>query len=383
MFCELRSRLHISTDTSVVRSRLPQAAGIYTRISLDPSGERLGVQRQEEDCRAEATRRGWRVAEVYEDDDRSAFNPRRGRPEYERLLTDIRRGVRDGVMIWRLDRLHRQPRELEEFIVVCDKHDVALATVTGDVDLATSQGRLLARAWGAFAAHESEVRGERLSRAARQRATCGVMPHSGGLYGYDIQTNRVKPREAAVIKEVATRLLRGDSIYAVCADLNRRKIPSPRQRSWTHATLRRLIVNPRLAGLSTYRGEVVGAGAWAPILRRPQLERLRALLDDPSRKLNVNPPRWYLLRRAVLCAKCGAPVMGGTVRGVRHYQCVNRPDMHGCGRVVMRADRLEAAVLEAMCVRLDTTDLRIQLEANRANDVATRAGPLRGHDAPA
>ena len=144
---ELRSRLHVSTDTATVRSRLPQAAAIYTRISLDPSGERLGVQRQEEDCRAEATRRGWRIAEVYEDDDRSAYNPRRGRPEYERLLTDIRQGVRDGVMIWRLDRLHRQPRELEEFIVVCDKHDVALATVTGDVDLATSQGRLLARAW--------------------------------------------------------------------------------------------------------------------------------------------------------------------------------------------------------------------------------------------
>jgi hypothetical protein len=25
-------------------------------------------------------------------------------------------------MIWRLDRLHRQPRELEEFIVLRDKH---------------------------------------------------------------------------------------------------------------------------------------------------------------------------------------------------------------------------------------------------------------------
>ena len=363
-----------------MRTRLPQAAAIYTRISLDPSGERLGVQRQEEDCRAEATRRGWRIAEVYEDDDRSAYHPRRGRPEYERLMSDIRQGLRDGVMIWRLDRLHRQPRELEEFIVVCDKHDVALATVTGDVDLATSQGRLLARAWGAFAAHESEVRGERLSRAAQQRATRGVMPHTGGLYGYDMRTNRVKPREAAVLKEIATRVLRGESIYAICMDLNRRRIPSPRHRSWTHPSLRRLIVNPRLAGLSTYHGEVVGRGAWPPILRRSQLERLRALLDDPSRRLNVNPPRWYLLRRAALCAKCGAPVRGGVRSGVRSYQCVDRPGAHGCGRVVMRADRLEAAVLEAMCARLDTRELRTQLAANRANDVTWQRAQAR-HDA--
>src|ERR1700730_19170051 len=150
--------------TAPMRTKAPKAAAIYARISHDPSGERLGVQRQEADCRDEAKRRGWTVAQVYVDDDLSAFNPKKPRPEYQRLLSDIQLGRRDGVMIWRLDRLHRQPRELEEFIVLCDKHRVTLATVTGDVDLSTSQGRLLARAWGAFAAHESEIKSERIRR---------------------------------------------------------------------------------------------------------------------------------------------------------------------------------------------------------------------------
>ncbi len=123
------------------------------------------MQRQEDDCRAEAARRHWHVTGVYVDDDRSAFNTRKPRPEYQRLLRDIQDDAVDGVLIWRLDRLHRQPRELEEFIVITDKHQVALATCTGDVNLATTQGRLLARAWGAFAAHESEVKSERLKRA--------------------------------------------------------------------------------------------------------------------------------------------------------------------------------------------------------------------------
>ena len=119
-----------------MRAGSPKSAAIYARISHDPSGERLGVQRQEADCLEEAKRRGWSVAQVYVDDDISAFNPKKARPEYQRLLTDIQLGSRDGVPIWRLDRLHRQPRELEEFIVLCDKHAVALATVTGDVALA-------------------------------------------------------------------------------------------------------------------------------------------------------------------------------------------------------------------------------------------------------
>jgi DNA invertase Pin-like site-specific DNA recombinase len=46
------------------------------------------------------------------------------------LLRDIQEGAVDGVLIWRLDRLHRQPRELEEFAVITDRHQVALPTST-------------------------------------------------------------------------------------------------------------------------------------------------------------------------------------------------------------------------------------------------------------
>jgi site-specific DNA recombinase len=62
----------------------------------------------------------WEVAGIYIDDDWSAFSTRKPRPEYQRLLRDIQEGGVDGVLIWRLDRLHRQPRELEESIVITD-----------------------------------------------------------------------------------------------------------------------------------------------------------------------------------------------------------------------------------------------------------------------
>jgi DNA invertase Pin-like site-specific DNA recombinase len=97
-------------DTAGVRDAPPRAAAIYCRISHDPSGERLGVHRQQLDCEQEAKRRGWTVAAVYVDDDISAFDRRKVRPEYQRLLSDIAGDLRDGVMTWRLDRLHRQPR---------------------------------------------------------------------------------------------------------------------------------------------------------------------------------------------------------------------------------------------------------------------------------
>jgi site-specific DNA recombinase len=294
----------------MVRPSTPNSAAVYARISHDPSGERLGVQRQEADCLEEAKRGGWSIGQVYVDDDRSAFDTRKPRAEYQRLLKDIQLGLRDGVMIWRLDRLHRQPRELEEFIVICDKHRVALATVTGDVDLATSQGRLLARAWGAFAAHECEIKTERLSRANLERARHGTMRIWRRQYGFKVDGKTVNEAEARVIRESAARVLRGESLRGICADLNWRGIPTARRVLWTAASLRCMLGNPRLAGWSTYHGEVVGKGAWKAILTRRHSERIRSLLADPERRTGDGTRRCYLLTGLVRCGRCGGPVRG-------------------------------------------------------------------------
>jgi site-specific DNA recombinase len=96
-----------------------KAAAVYARISSDPEGDRLGVTRQREDCEALAARKGWPVAEVYIDDDRSAYSGK-PRPEYRRLLDDIASRSVDALVVYNLDRLHRQPRELEAFFDITD-----------------------------------------------------------------------------------------------------------------------------------------------------------------------------------------------------------------------------------------------------------------------
>ncbi len=64
-------------------------AGIYTRISWDPDGQRAGVERQRLDCEALCADRGWDIAQYFEDNDRSAYSGKR-RPSYERMLRDRR-----------------------------------------------------------------------------------------------------------------------------------------------------------------------------------------------------------------------------------------------------------------------------------------------------
>src|SRR4051794_23658042 len=111
------------------------AAAIYARISKDRDGTQLGIQRQLADCRAEADRLGWTVAEEYVDDDISAYSGKR-RPAYERMLDDIADGYRDAILVWHIDRLHRRPIELEELYRICQGAGVGdLQTVHGAFDM--------------------------------------------------------------------------------------------------------------------------------------------------------------------------------------------------------------------------------------------------------
>jgi DNA invertase Pin-like site-specific DNA recombinase len=91
-------------------------AAVYVRISRDREGAGLGVQRQEQDCRGLAERLGWHVIGVYCDNDVSASDRRRKRKDYLRLCDDLKAGRVDAILTWHMDRLHRQPAELEQFI---------------------------------------------------------------------------------------------------------------------------------------------------------------------------------------------------------------------------------------------------------------------------
>src|SRR4051794_3952926 len=88
-------------------------AALYLRISKDVTGGALGVERQRQICRKIAKGRGWAIIDEYTDNDISAYGGKR-RPEWERLLADVRVGVVDVVIAVDQDRLTRRLSELAQ-----------------------------------------------------------------------------------------------------------------------------------------------------------------------------------------------------------------------------------------------------------------------------
>jgi site-specific DNA recombinase len=340
-------------------------AAIYARISSD-DGTALGVARQIEDCSALATKRGWSIAETFVDNDVSASSGVR-RPQYEQLIEAIKHERVNALVVWDVDRLTRTPSELEQFIGLADAHQIALASVGGEVDLATPQGRLTARIKGSVARHEVEQSSRRLKRKFLERAEAGkshgrvaygyvrepVFDASGVLTGY---VEQIDPVPAEVIRTATARLLAGEPLRAIVADLNEAGTLAPSGKSWSGTTLRQVLLRERNAGRRVHQGRVIGKGEWPAILDDDTFDRLVALLRDPQRRTNSGSEVVHLLSGIARCGRCGAPLRGivahtsGKKKQPRSYSCGS------CFKLRRKADSVDEVVEGVVVARLSRPD---------------------------
>lgn len=299
-------------------------AAIYVRISRDAVGQGLGVKRQRADCEKLAKRLGWLVVEVYEENDTSASKG--PRPVYERMMREVAAGRIDAVIVWDVDRLTRTPRELEDVIDHADRVGLKLASVGGDIDLGTEQGRMLARMKGTVARYEIEQSRRRLRAKHKELAEAGRY-NGPRPFGYDVlgkgEAARlvINPAEAEVVREMVRRVLAGEALWSLTNELNARGVTTSRGGRWQTQPLRRALLRPLYAGLREHQprdqqGKPLGKATlheagWAPVIDRETHERVVALLTDPKRRSNNRGTAIkYLLTSILRCGECGAGLVG-------------------------------------------------------------------------
>jgi site-specific DNA recombinase len=359
-------------------------AAIYVRISQDREGTGVKVGDQETDCRALAERLGLTVVKVYEDNDLTAHKGSRrykDRPGYRDLLTAIRAGQVDAVLATETERLHRDSRELLDYIDACQPYDLPTYTVrAGQLDLSTSSGRMVAKILAAKAEHEIEVMKDRMRAARVHKVGRGQWTGGRRPYGYAAGGGTVVGAEAATFRWAAAQVLAGVSLNAVVAQLNKRGATTSTGRPWKPTELSRALVRPRNAGLMVHRGQVVGPAGWPPILDEGTWRGVCAVLADPGRRTNTTVARRWLLSGLAVCGVCGGLVRStsaGTARGrptKPAYTC--RSGKH----VVRDAAECDRFVTQVILERLSRPDARELLAPDRRADTAalhTRDAALR------
>lgn len=341
-----------------------QRAAIYLRISLDVTGEGLAVHRQRDDCLRIIEQRGWAFAGEYVDNSISASDARRNRPQYDALVRAYEAGEYDALVCYDLDRLTRQPRQLEDWIEAAERRGLSLVTANGEADLSTDGGRMFARVKLAVARAEVERKSARQRAAARQRSALGRPPLGVRLTGYTPRGDLVSD-EAAMVARIFELFAAGDSLHSITRTLSAEGITTRHGRPWNPSSIRTMLTNPRYAGRAVYQGEETGQrGAWEPVVSDDLFNLVQARLNDPRRKTNRHgTDRKHLGSGLYCCAECGVPVRAWS--GNR-YRCPR-----GCvHRSMGPVDHFIQQVIAARLRRTDAADLLAATEADAAPLVA-------------
>ena len=295
----------------------------YLRISDDPEGLEAGVTRQAEDTDKLAERLGATVVETFVDNDRSASTlSTKPREDYERMMRVAPRVLEPGdvILAYSNSRLTRRPMEWEGILDLYVTNRIEVHTwVSGSIDLATADGRAMARTLAAWDAAEAERISERVKRAVLQQAERGL-PH-GGLRAFGWAEDRITPvpEEQKLIREIAKRVIEGESAHLIARDLDARGLRTVTGKSWSRASIKAMLMSPRMVGTRIHNGAEYPA-VWPAALDELTWRHAKAVLSGGAPK-GANA-RVSLLAGIAKCGSCGGPVRmksGSTQTKPRRY----------------------------------------------------------------
>lgn len=336
-----------------------------------------GIDRQRTVLQSIAERLKLGTPAEYVDDDTSASKSRLKR-SYGRLLRDAHEGRVSVLLVWDLDRLTRQPRELEEWLELCERHRVRIITSDGECDTASPAGRLFLRMKANVARYEVEHKAKRQKLANEQRARQGKSHSSRRPFGYTADCTELMPDEAKMVQTLFSAFISGASLRSLTRTINEAGYLTPFGNPWKTQSLTGLLKNPRYAGLRFYNGENVGKGAWPAIVDENTWSTAVAILANPDRRTNLRDSRtrWLLSNLAVCGVEgCGQKMVTGTTsNGKRALRCST--GVHNC----QQAEPIERFVAALVVARLSREDARRaflkpapNLEPLRTEAVALRA----------
>src|SRR5215470_11437002 len=205
---------------------------IYTRKSSEEGLEQdfNSLQAQREACEAfvrSQAGEGWRLSKTHYDDGGLSGGTME-RPALQRLLEDVRQGLVDVAVVYKVDRLTRSLADFAKMVEIFDANGVSFVAVTQQFNTTTSMGRLTLNVLMSFAQFEREVTGERIRDkiAASKRKGKWV----GGMVplGYELRHGKllIVEDEAEQVRTIFKRYLALGSVNRLVIELRERKLRS-------------------------------------------------------------------------------------------------------------------------------------------------------------
>jgi site-specific DNA recombinase len=345
----------------------PVRCAIYTRKSseegLEQSFNSLDAQREAcESYIASQRHEGWQCSSArYDDGGFSGGNLER--PALKALMTDLRAGKVDLIVVYKIDRLTRSLMDFSSLVTVFDSHKASFVSVTQHFNTTTSMGRLTLNVLLSFAQFEREVTGERIRDKIAASKRKGMWMGGRVSLGYVVIDRQLKaePHEADKVRRLFTRYLQLQSV-----NLLREELKHNGERVFSRGALYQLLQNRLYRGEITHK-DAVYAGQHEAIVPQELWEAVQTQLasNRDERKLRAGEDEGGLLIGRVFDSQGVRLTPSHAVKGTRRYRYYTRRKQLGETqqiRLSVPAHDLEALTTAMWLDLLSEPDLDQSLE---------------------
>ena len=197
---------------------------IYVRVSTKEQAlEGYSISEQTDRLKKFADAHNWMIVKIYTDAGHSGADT--NRPELQEMISDIKEGIIDKVLVYKLDRLSRSQKDTLDLIEnVFLKNSTDFESMTEKLDTSTAHGRAMIGILAAFAQLEREMISERMSMGMDARLKEGKWRGGGMIpfgYDYDSALDKlvINEYEAMIVRNMFTEYVEGKPLYQICDDM--------------------------------------------------------------------------------------------------------------------------------------------------------------------
>lgn len=312
---------------------------IYIRVSTEEQAkEGYSISAQKQRLKAYCIAQDWDISSMYVDEGLSAKDT--NRPELERMISDIKAGKVECVLVYKLDRLTRSVLDLYQLLQLFDSFDCKFKSATEVYDTTTAIGRLFITLVAALAQWERENLAERIRFGLQEKARQGKWAVNLAPIGYEIKGDylEVNKTEAAIVKEIFDKYLSGLGMAKIASELNQRGITTKAERVWHSSKIQYILTNPTYTGVMRWNYRVNKEnyfeveGAVPAIIEKDVFDQVQKIMEVRSKVHPRAATSEFIFSGVLKCARCGSPMVGKygyskrgeTIHRPRGYYCLKQ-----------------------------------------------------------
>ena len=357
---------------------------IYTRKStsegLDRDFTSLDNQREASESYISSQKsEGWvLLPEKYDDGGYTGANTER--PALQKLITDIKEGKINCVVVYKVDRLSRSLLDFVQLLELFEKHNVAFVSITQAFNTNNSMGRLTLNILLSFAQFEREIISERVKDKMGAARKKGKWLGGRPILGYDLDKLNhklvVNEKAAALVREIFDLYIKEKSLLSVAKILNEKGHLTKRHptKSGDHggikfkaSNIHHILNNVLYIGKVKYNGELY-KGSHKAIISEDVFNKAQEIIagNRVRRDYSTNTHNTGILSHILRCKACNG-VMFHTYtskkkqkhRKYRYYVCLNahKRGYSSCPTRSVNAQDIENAVVASLTKIADDSAL--------------------------